>query len=275
MGMLICGFLITGSLVCASAVGPNLPDVCSANAQCGPNEYCAKPVGNCWAPGVCAPRPVDVPPCWEPVCGCNGATYPNGWVAAMLGMNLRYAWACNAGDLNHDGHVDAADLDAFGICMRGPDLIYTDSCAEADTDYDHDVDLADYVVPQLMASPAAAVASISHSGCKAVNTEPGDWCVVDDSFVIFPSPGSLHILHFNVTYNCCLTGIAITVDVQEDLIAIQETEVVEIPCFCLCCYDVGVTIVNLQPGAYNVRYCWRDSDMGGIERCIEIPVVIP
>jgi hypothetical protein len=274
MGMLLCGFFVAGQLICAPAIDPNSPDICYSNGWCDSSEYCAKPVGDCWGLGVCTPRPTIPPPCLEPVCGCTGVTYPNGWVAAMVGVSLRYPWACNAGDLNHDGHVDAADLDAFEVCMRGPDLICTDTCMEADTDYDYDVDLADYIVWQLMASPAAAVASVSHSDCSEASADLGE-CMVDDTIAILPSTGRLQILHDDVTYNCGMTGIAILVSVQGSLIEIEEIELLDVPAFCLCCYDVAATVVNLQPGAYTVRYCWEDQDMGWVDRCLDAPVVIP
>ena len=47
-------------------------------------------------------------------------------------------------DLNGDGAVDAADLDALDGCMGGPDVGAGPACTPADADTDGDVDLADF-----------------------------------------------------------------------------------------------------------------------------------
>ncbi len=275
MSIVSAALILAATIGCAPSVDPNSPDVCFSNGWCNATEYCAKELGDCWGQGVCMPRPTIPPPCLEPVCGCNGVTYANGWVAAMEGVSLWRPWACDAGDLDHNGHVDAADLDAFNGCMRGPELIYIDTCLEADTDYDYDVDLADYVTFQIMASPAIAVANVSNSDCAAVGSELGVWCEVDDSIVVLTAPGRMQILHNDATYNCCMTGVALTVSIQGSLISVEESELLEIPCMCLCCYDVMASVVNIPAGAYTLRYCWEDQDQSWEYRCVERPVAIP
>lgn len=49
-----------------------------------------------------------------------------------------------AADLDGDGDVDGADIDAFANCMQGPDADLGPQCAPADRDGDADVDLRDF-----------------------------------------------------------------------------------------------------------------------------------
>ncbi len=47
------------------------------------------------------------------------------------------------GDLNGDGRVDAADFEAFSLCLGGPGVAPPTGCEGADLDLDTDADLAD------------------------------------------------------------------------------------------------------------------------------------
>lgn len=262
--------LLAGQLMCAPAVDPNSPDICYFNGWCDANEYCAKPVGDCNGVGVCTPRPdYPPPPCWEPVCGCNGVTYANGWVAALEGASLRYPWSCEAGDLNHDDHVDIGDVELFAPCMTGPDVFYGSNCYEADNDYDYDVDLADFVPFQIMASPAAMIGQHGYGACERRR----EFCAPDD-FIVETASRRLSVLHENAAYNCCKDDIAVTLSVSGSSIAMTETEVVTIPCFCICCYPVTTTVVNLDPGLYTLNYWWADDD-DGLWHCYQVAVSVP
>lgn len=53
------------------------------------------------------------------------------------------------GDLNGDDVVDAADLAAFSVCLRGPDIAVVGGCEGADLDFDLDADLADFAAFQV------------------------------------------------------------------------------------------------------------------------------
>ena len=67
---------------------------CTANGDCSSGEYCSKPPGECDAQGVCSPTPGACPDILEPVCGCDGSTYPNACVAVQAGVNVSYQGEC-------------------------------------------------------------------------------------------------------------------------------------------------------------------------------------
>ena len=70
---------------------------------------------------------------------------------------------------------------------------------------------------------------------------------------------TIHIAHRNATYNCCLDDIEVTLTVEGILPRLTETEVLTgYGCWCICCYDVESTVVDLWPGTYVIKYCWDD-----------------
>ena len=71
------------------------PVACLGNADCGPDEYCHKRIGQCHDEGRCESRPEVCPLFVAPVCGCDGTTYDNRCTAAAAGVSLRDDEACS------------------------------------------------------------------------------------------------------------------------------------------------------------------------------------
>jgi hypothetical protein len=128
------------------------------------------------------------------------------------------------------------------------------------------------VIPE----PEPQVGSYSDSGCLTAPNDRGIACGEDqeDQVEFTPGPSSLYVLHRNAVYNCCPDDIVITLTVEGSVLRLREEEVLTMPCWCLCCYDVEATLIDLAPGAYTAELCWYDYDTGG-EECyledIEIP----
>ncbi|UCG15576.1 MAG: hypothetical protein JSV19_09805 [Phycisphaerales bacterium] len=184
------------------------------------------------------------------------------------------------GDLDLDGDVDLDDYVVFAACMAGPEGGLMTGCAVADLENDGDVDVRDFQTLQgaFGAVLSPHVATYSNSGClPGTDGSPlRDFypCPGDDEIELTVQPNTLHVVHRNATYNCCASDIVISLSVQGNLLTLTEEEILVVGCFCVCCYDVEATVVNLAPGTYTVEFCWEDFQTGG-QRCHVQDVVIP
>lgn len=119
------------------------------------------------------------------------------------------------------------------------------------------------------------VADYWHSDCLETGYDPDWWpCEDDDEIILTVEGNTLHVLHTNATYNCCPDDIVISLEVEGDLLRLTEEEILTEPCWCICCYEVGASVVDLAPDTYLVVFCWFEYQTGE-ERCYEEEIVIP
>lgn len=82
--------------------------------QCLPGEFCKFAVGDCKADpfpdGVCTPIPQACLSIWDPVCGCNGATYSNECEADRAFALIAYRGECVAAACTASRDLSDPDL---------------------------------------------------------------------------------------------------------------------------------------------------------------------
>ena len=197
------------------------------------------------------------------------------WVAgSAYAGDLPDRWP--RGDMNCDGLVDFGDINPFVLAMSshaGYQAAFPDcQWQNADCNNDGAVDFGD-INPFI----AIIVAGPPHIGehwrgpCQERHGER-IYCPPDE-FAFGVDGGVLYALHSEAEYNCCLDDIVVSLTTPGQIIRLDETEIATNPCPCLCCYEVGATVVGLAPGTYTVEYCWLDCDSG--PQCHVEEIVIP
>ncbi|MHC4080516.1 MAG: hypothetical protein ACYS15_05645 [Planctomycetota bacterium] len=193
--------------------------------------------------------------------------------ALMLGAEANGLNTCPA-DTNGDALVDVVDaLNVIGNWGVGPF-----NPPGSDTNQDGVVDVIDFlrVIGDWgpCPSPGPHLVGYANSGCLPEGGGASPPCAADDSFAFVVEGDRLTITHFDATYNCCPDDIEVVLEVGEWLLVLTETEILGMPCDCVCCFNVESAVEGLTPGEYTVEYTWWDYETGG-ERCYTDVVVIP
>ena len=102
-----CEAAAAGAAVAAKGECP--PPKCGTNADCAKSELCQKPDGACDETGWCEARPTICPTLWDPVCGCDGETWPNACSMNASGVTKLHDGACAP-------ECVAVDPWGFGVC---------------------------------------------------------------------------------------------------------------------------------------------------------------
>jgi hypothetical protein len=79
-----------------------------------------------------------------------------------------------------------------------------------------------------------------------------------DSVFAWVGGDHVRVFHTGALYNCCPTRFDYDVFVEWSSILVVENEILENPCYCVCCIDLETEIEGLAPGAYVLVFRWYD-----------------
>jgi hypothetical protein len=196
-------------------------------------------------------------------------------LAAVGGYGEDDIW--QRGDMNCDGAVDFGDINPFVLALSSHAgyVAAFPNCQwqNADCNYDGQVNFGDInpFVALLVGGPPH-IGEYWHAPCAQRHDER-IYCPPDE-FSLTVDSGMLHTTHYQAEYNCCPDDIVVSLAMAGQLIELTEAEIPhDPPCPCMCCYEVGATVVGLSPGIYTVEYCWLDCDLG--PQCHVEEIMIP
>lgn len=95
------------------------------------------------------------------------------------------------------------------------------------------------------------------AACSPALAQMG-WCWGLDYFRTSVAEGVISIVHESALYNCCPDRFDYSISQEGTSISVVETEVVTIPCACMCCYAIPVSVGPVQPGQYQIDFSWHD-----------------
>jgi hypothetical protein len=100
------------------------------------------------------------------------------------------------------------------------------------------------------------------------------WCMDEDEVYAQVEGRQLTIFHDAALYNCCWNPMEYIVYWQDGQLHVEEYEILQNGCWCLCCYDLSVTVPDLPPGQWTVLFNWENEETGQWQEVV-LEVVIP
>ena len=100
-----------------------------------------------------------------------------------------------------------------------------------------------------------------------------DWCWDDDQVYAEVAGGRVAVFHDATIYNCCPDPFEYEISVEGDFIRVREIEVLSNPCYCICCFNLAMTIEDVPAGDYTLEFTWFDYETDDwLARSLEISV---
>jgi hypothetical protein len=88
-----------------------------------------------------------------------------------------------------------------------------------------------------------------------------DWCYNADNIYTMVYGSTVVIHHDAALYNCCPDGFDYSIDQVGDTFYVDEIEILNNPCYCICCFNLAATIEDVAPGEYNMIFSWYDYEI--------------
>ena len=118
------------------------------------------------------------------------------------------------------------------------------------------------------------VAALLFAAAAAPSFAQYPWCANSDRFWVDVIDSTIVVHHDLAVYNCCPDPFEYSVRQEGGTIHVTETEVLTHGCFCLCCYNLSVTIEHVGPGDYTIDFYYFEYDTQAWRHEL-IPVTVP
>jgi len=90
------------------------------------------------------------------------------------------------------------------------------------------------------------------------------WCFESDAVRVEVDPVTalVTVTHEAALYNCCPEPIYHDVEFGDATLMVVEHALIDAPCDCDCCFELGVEIEDAPPGPWQVLFRWFDLETG-------------
>jgi len=112
--------------------------------------------------------------------------------------------------------------------------------------------------PAALASLGLALAALFAVAFAAPVAAQEMWCLDADEVYATVDDSRIRLFHLGALYNCCNEPFAFEIAQEEATIYVREIEVLENPCYCVCCFHIYLELVDVAPGDYVIEYSWYD-----------------
>jgi len=103
--------------------------------------------------------------------------------------------------------------------------------------------------------------------CTALPAAAWDylWCFEADEVrvEVDPATARVTVIHDAALYNCCPDPIHYDVAFGDATLMVVEHTLIDAPCDCDCCWELGVEIPDAPPGPWQVWFRWFDLESFG------------